>query len=214
MLSPGLAVLVFGLTGLAHGFPAWQVIAAVALGLGMLAGFVVHGIRTKGTPLAAPRLFTRPPFGVAALALLALGASVSGTVLVTRVIDRTAPRTLVLGAMALTQLGRAVPDAVIVDSLFLRGAGAAMISTPVMTIVYRRVGRALIPRAAVALNLLGTLGGSLGTAVVAVLLQAAGPDQAAAFGDAFWWVLGLVALAALAATALPSHDQEREAADA
>ncbi|TMR06858.1 multidrug efflux MFS transporter [Actinomadura soli] len=267
LLSPGLAVLVFGLTRVAHESPAWQVVAALVVGMAMLAGFTLHGVRAKGTPLVDPLLFIRPPFGVAALALLALGASVfgtmfllplylqgpgelsawqtgvllapqgvgaaAGTVLVTRFVDTTAPRTLVLGGMALvaagtvafTQLGHGVPDVVVTGSLFLRGVGAAMISTPIMTIVYRRVSRPRLPRAAVALNLLSTLGGSIGTAVLAVVLQAritARADQAAAYGDAFCWVLALVALAAIAASALPrqvsagdaDHEQKRTTTDA
>lgn len=78
LLSPGLAVLVFGLTEVAHGrtLPAT---AGVTAGLAMLAGFTVHGLRTRRTPLVDPRLFARPPFGAAAVALLVLGASVFGT---------------------------------------------------------------------------------------------------------------------------------------
>ncbi len=78
LLSPGLAVLVLGLTETAHGrtLPA---AVAVTAGLAMLAAFTAHGLRTRRTPLVDPRLFTRPPFGAAALALLVLGASVFGT---------------------------------------------------------------------------------------------------------------------------------------
>ncbi|MGH3241631.1 MAG: DUF6932 family protein, partial [Spirillospora sp.] len=257
LLSPGLAALVYGLTRVAHDSPAWQVTAALVAGVGMLAGFTLHGVRTKGVPLLDPRLFVRPPFGVAALALLALGASVfgtmfllplylqgpgglsawqtgmllapqgvgvaAGTVLVTRAVDAVAPRTLVLGGMALvaagtvafTRLGNGVPDEVVAGSLFLRGVGAAMISTPIMTLVYRRVSRAELPRTAVALNLLSMLGGSIGTAAVAVVLQvriAARPGQAAVFGDAFWLVLGLIVLAAAAAYALPRRHARRRTA--
>lgn len=96
--------------------------------------------------------------------------------------------------MAFTRPGPGIPDGVIACRLFLRGAGAAMISTPVMTIVHRRVNRTRLPRAAGAPNLLGTLGGSVGTAVP-----------------------GLVGLPAVATTGLPRtaiHDQERDAADA
>ncbi|MEV0784471.1 MFS transporter [Streptomyces sp. NPDC050423] len=69
LLSPGLAVLVFGLTEVAHDrtVPAT---AGVSVGLAMLAAFTVHGLRTRGTPLVDPRLFARPPFGTAALAVV------------------------------------------------------------------------------------------------------------------------------------------------
>ncbi|MEE1793443.1 MDR family MFS transporter [Streptomyces sp. BE308] len=248
LLSPGLAVLVFGLTEVAHGrtLPAT---AGVVAGLAMLTGFTVHGLRTRRTPLVDPRLFARPPFGAAAVALLVLGASVFGTmfllplyfqtgrgmsaweaglllapqglgaaagsVLVNRTINKVAPRTLVVtgivlilaGTVPFTQLGHEVPDAVIVSALAVRGVGMAMVGAPVMNIVYSRIEPEQLPRAAGALNLLNTVGGSVGTAALAVVLQnrlsARGPDVAAAFGDTFWWVLGFCLIAAAGATRLP-----------
>ncbi|MFD7719813.1 MDR family MFS transporter [Streptomyces sp. NPDC059814] len=248
LLSPGLAVLVFGLTEVAHGrtVPAT---AGVSVGLAMLAAFTVHGLRTSRTPLVDPRLFARPPFGAAAVALLVLGASVFGTmfllplyfqtgrgmsaweaglllapqgvgaaagsVLVNRTINKVAPRTLVvtgivlilIGTAPFTQLGHGLPDTVIAASLALRGVGMAMVGAPVMNIVYSRIEPEQLPRASGALNLLNTVGGSVGTAALAVVLQnrlsARGPDIPAAFGDTFWWVLGFCLFAAAGATRLP-----------
>ena len=253
LLAPGLAVLVFGLTEVGRGraVPLGVAVAAVAVGAVMLVAFVVHGLRTTRVPLIDPRLFTRPPLGVAAVALVVLGASVFGTTFllplylqgaggltawetglllapqglgaaagslwVSRVVHRVAARTLVLGGITLvalgttvfTQLGHDVPDAAIAVSLLVRGLGAAMIGAPVLALAYRGVEPAHLPRAAGALNLLNTLGGSVGTAALAVVLQtrltSRGPDAAAAFGDTFWWVLALTALAALAATRLPGQ---------
>ncbi|QDQ15509.1 MDR family MFS transporter [Streptomyces spectabilis] len=248
LLSPGLAVLVYGLTEVAHGrtLPA---ALGVTAGLAMLVAFTVHGLRTSRTPLVDPRLFTRPPFGAAALALLVLGASVFGTmfllplyfqtgrglsaweaglllapqglgaaagsVLVNRTIDKVAPRTLVVSGIALiivgtvpfTQLGHEPPDIVIAAALTVRGVGMAMIGAPVMNIVYSRIEPEHLPRASGALNLLNTVGGSLGTAVLAVVLQnrlsARDADVSWAFGDTFWWVLGFCLFAAAGATRLP-----------
>ncbi|WP_250292069.1 MDR family MFS transporter [Streptomyces atroolivaceus] len=248
LLSPGLAVLVYGLTEVAHGrtLPA---VAGVSLGLAMLAGFTVHGLRTRRTPLVDPRLFARPPFGAAALALLVLGASVFGTmfllplyfqtgrglsaweaglllapqglgaaagsVLVNRTIDKVAPRTLVVTGIALilagtvpfTQLGHDIPDLVIATALAVRGLGMAMVGAPVMNIVYSRIEPEQLPRASGALNLLNTVGGSVGTAALAVVLEsrlsARGQDVSWAFADTFWWVLGFCLLAAAGATRLP-----------
>lgn len=248
LLSPGLAVLVYGLTEVAHGRDVPAAIGVTA-GLAMLAGFAVHGLRTSGTPLVDPRLFSRPPFGAAALALLVLGASVFGTtfllplyfqtgrdlsaweaglllapqglgatagsVLVNRTIDKVAPRTLVVvgivlilaGTVPFTQLGHQPPDAVIVAALVVRGVGMAMIGAPVMNIVYSRIEPEHLPRASGALNLLNTVGGSVGTAALAVVLEnrlsARGADVSAAFADTFWWVLGFCLLAAAGATRLP-----------
>ncbi|MFC9948456.1 MDR family MFS transporter [Streptomyces pratensis] len=248
LLSPGLAVLVYGLTEVAHGrtLPA---VAGVSLGLAMLAGFTVHGLRTSRTPLVDPRLFARPPFGAAALALLVLGASVFGTmfllplyfqtgrglsaweaglllapqglgaaagsVLVNRTIDKVAPRTLVVtgivlilaGTVPFTQLGHGIPDVVIAMALAVRGLGMAMVGAPVMNIVYSRIEPEQLPRASGALNLLNTVGGSVGTAALAVVLEsrlsARGTEISWAFADTFWWVLGFCVLAAAGATRLP-----------
>ncbi|MFD9903460.1 MDR family MFS transporter [Streptomyces sp. NPDC059063] len=248
LLSPGLAVLVFGLTEVAH-HRTLPAVIGIAAGLAMLAAFAVHGLRTRGTPLVDPRLFARPPFGAAALALLVLGASVFGTmfllplyfqtgrglsaweaglllapqglgaaagsVLVNRTIDKVAPRTLVvtgivlilIGTAPFTQLGHEPPDAVIAAALAVRGVGMAMIGAPVMNIVYSRIEPEHLPRASGALNLLNTVGGSVGTAALAVVLQnrlsARGPDVSWAFADTFWWVLAFCLLAAAGATRLP-----------
>ncbi|MFE9664760.1 DHA2 family efflux MFS transporter permease subunit [Streptomyces sp. NPDC005955] len=248
LLSPGLAVLVYGLTEVAHERTLPAVIG-VSVGSVMLAGFLVHGLRTRGTPLVDPRLFSRPPFGAAALSLVVLGASVFGTmfllplyfqtardlsaweagmllapqglgavagsVLVNRAIDKVAPRSLVVigialilvGTVPFTQLGHEPPDLVIVAALAVRGFGMAMISAPIMNIVYTRIEPAHLPRAAGALNLLNTVGGSLGTAALAVVLQdrlaARGAEVSWAFADTFWWVLGFGLLAAAGATRLP-----------
>ncbi|MEU1335256.1 MDR family MFS transporter [Streptomyces sp. NPDC005865] len=254
LLSPGLAVLVYGLTEVAHGRTLPAVVGVVA-GLAMLAAFTVHGLRTAGTPLVDPRLFARPPFGAAALALLVLGASVFGTtfllplyfqtgrgltpweaglllapqglgaaagsVLVNRTIDTVAPRTLVVtgivlivaGTVPFTRLGHAPPDAVIIAALAVRGIGMAMIGAPVMNIVYSRIEPEHLPRASGALNLLNTVGGSVGTAALAVVLQnrlsARPTDISSAFGDTFWWVLAFCLLAAAGATRLPRTRPKR-----
>ncbi|MGW1127553.1 MDR family MFS transporter [Streptomyces sp. NPDC002526] len=248
LLSPGLAVLVYGLTEVAHDRAVPATIGIVA-GVVMLAAFTVHGLRTRSTPLVDPRLFARPPFGAAALALVVLGASVFGTtfllplyfqsgrgmsaweaglllapqglgaaagsVLVNRTISKVAPRTLVVtgivlivaGTAPFTLLGHGVPDAVVVAALMVRGFGMSMVGAPVMNIVYSRIEPEQLPRAAGALNLLNTVGGSVGTAAVAVILEnrlaATGADVPAAFGDTFWWVLGFCLFAAAAATRLP-----------
>ncbi|GAA4994424.1 MDR family MFS transporter [Pseudonocardia tropica] len=256
LLSPGLALLVFGLTGLSHegaaATPAVAVSAAV-VGAAMLVGFVLHGLRHRA-PLVDPRLFTRPPLGAAALALVILGASVVGTLFllplylqtargltawdtallmipqgigavagsltVSRIIDRVAPRSIVitgvgliaLGSIVLTQVHTPPPDALLAVSLLVRGLGIAMIGAPVMTIVYSSIDRAEVPRASTALNLLNTIGGSVGTAVLAVILQsrfdARGADQGAAFADTFWWVLGFCLIAAAGVVRLPRRPKQ------
>ncbi|MEV6312123.1 DHA2 family efflux MFS transporter permease subunit [Streptomyces sp. NPDC051840] len=256
LLSPGLAALVYGLTEAADGHRLPAVLGAGAGAL-MLVAFVVHGLRTRGTPLIDPRLFARPPFGPAALALLVLGASVFGTafllplylqtgeglsaweaglmmapqgvgavagsVLVTRTVSAVSPRALVVsgvglvlaGTVPFTQLDHGLPDAAMLASLVVRGFGMAMISAPLMNIVYSRMESAHVARASGALNMLNTVGGSLGTAALAVVLQsrldARHQDVTAAFSDTFWWVVGLGLLAAAGTTRLPGTHAVRRA---
>ncbi|MDN5917006.1 MAG: DHA2 family efflux MFS transporter permease subunit [Pseudonocardia sp.] len=158
-----------------------------------------------------------------------IGAAV-GSITVNRTIDRVAPRTLVLtgigvialGTVLFTQLGHAPADALVAASLLVRGIGLGMIGAPVMSLVYSRMDREHLPRAASALNLLTTLGGSLGTAAVAIILQtrlvargATGGDEvstALAFADTFWWVLGFCAVAAVGAARLPRYARKEPSA--
>ncbi|GEL23077.1 MFS transporter [Pseudonocardia sulfidoxydans NBRC 16205] len=249
LLSPGLALLTFGLTGAASGHVAPSTaIATTLLAAAALVAFLRHGLRTSRTPLIDPRLFTRPPFGAAALTTAIAGASVFGglfllplalqagqgmtalstgfllvpqgvgalvgTLVVNRVIDRTGPRALVLAGIGLvatgtavfTQLPTAPADALIAVSLLVRGVGIPMISAPLLTAVYRSTSPADLPRAAAGMNLTSTIGGLVGTAVLATILQlhldAPGPGP---YADTFWYALALCAVAALAATRLPAR---------
>lgn len=255
LLTPGLALLTFGLTSVGTDrIPTIGAVAAIVAGLVALAGFLRHGLRARRPPLLDPRLFTRPPFGPAALATMIVGASTFGalfllplylqtgrgltaidaglvlvpqgigaavgTLLVNRVIDRLGPRVLVLTGVAFVALGTAVftqlpampPDPLIAASLFVRGAGIPLISAPLLTAVYRAVPATELPRAAAAMNLLSTIGGLLGTAALATVLQhrlaahvPAAAGLAAAFADAFWWALALSAVAAVAGARLPNR---------
>ncbi len=87
---------------------------------------------------------------------------------------------ILAGTVPFTWLGHGVPDVALAAALVVRGVGMAMIGAPVMNIVYSRIEPAHLPRASGALNLLNTVGGSVGTAALAVVLQdrlaARGPD--------------------------------------
>jgi MFS family permease len=121
----------------------------------------------------------------------------------------------------------ATPYAWLASVLFVRGVGIGATMMPAMAAAYATLDHSEIPRATSALNVLQRIGGSLGTALLAVVLQhqltarlgggAGGtlgqvPDQvrlrigdslAAAFAHTFWWavaigVVGLVPTAILA----------------
>ncbi len=93
-------------------------------------------------------------------------------------------------------------------AMVVRGFGIGMSMMPAMTAAYRVLGRSKINDATPQLSILQRMGGSIGTAVIVVVLQnsLAGTHGSTAamadsFGVAFGWVLG-VTLVALAATAV------------
>jgi EmrB/QacA subfamily drug resistance transporter len=92
--------------------------------------------------------------------------------------------------------------------LFVRGVGVGATMMPAMAAAYAVLDHAAIPRATSALNVIQRVGGSIGTALLAVVLQnqlvgARTPAEVAhGFGHTFWWAIGLTALAALPALVL------------
>jgi EmrB/QacA subfamily drug resistance transporter len=77
--------------------------------------------------------------------------------------------------------------------MLVRGIGISLCMIPAMSAIYRAIPPAKVGDGTTQSNVLNRLGGSTGTAVFIVVLQhalaGAGPS-AAAYGDAFRWVLG------------------------
>src|SRR6185503_18182349 len=92
--------------------------------------------------------------------------------------------------------------------LFVRGVGIGATMMPAMAAVYAVLDHAAVPRATSALNVIQRVGGSIGTALLAVVLQhqlasAHGPAAVAhGFGHVFWWAIALTAIAAIPALVL------------
>lgn len=136
-----------------------------------------------------------------------------------RLTDRLGARPVVLGGFLLTMAGTLVYTQAGVDtnelllgaSLVIRGAGLGMVTIPVMAAAYVGVGPGLVPHASIATRIAQQLGGAFGAAVFALILQtqaiahASGglAGLAAAFDNAFWWSIGLTALAIIPALVLP-----------
>jgi hypothetical protein len=86
-------------------------------------------------------------------------------------------------------------------AMFVRGMGIGFAFMPVMAAAFASLERTELAHATPQLNVLQRVGGSIGTAVLAVVLQRAlaGTDSLAAtanaYGTAFWWSAGLTALA-------------------
>ncbi|MFT4081376.1 MAG: MDR family MFS transporter [Nocardioides sp.] len=144
-----------------------------------------------------------------------------------RLTDRTGPRWIVLVGVALTllglgmltQVGEQTSQPFLALAGFIAGIGLGATTVPAQTASYRDVDRAAIPRATSAVRIFQQLGGSLGAAILAVVLQtqiaAVASDGgapaaiAAAFGQTFVWALALVAVAFIPALFLPATPATR-----
>jgi EmrB/QacA subfamily drug resistance transporter len=132
-----------------------------------------------------------------------------------------------LGTLTYTQLGADTSYVLLAFSLWVRGIGLGMTMMPAMAAAYQTLDRPAVPRATTAINIIRTVGGSIGTAVLTVVLERriaadipgasgnlgalrggglaarATEPLAHAFGQTFWWALGLTALAFIPAAFLP-----------
>jgi MFS family permease len=86
-----------------------------------------------------------------------------------------------------------------------RGFGLGFAMMPAMAAAYSRIATSQVPRATSALNALQRIGGSIGIALLAVVLQRqsrTAVEPATAFAHTFAWVLGLTLLTMLPAALL------------
>jgi len=132
--------------------------------------------------------------------------------------DRIGPRPIVLAGLVLsglstlayTQIGHDTSVLALSLLLVINGAGVGAALVPSLAAPYRGLRSEQIPRATSAIRILQQLGGSLGVAILAVVLQRElvqhvhhATSLAAAYGQTFWWALGFIALAAIPALMLP-----------
>jgi EmrB/QacA subfamily drug resistance transporter len=86
-------------------------------------------------------------------------------------------------------------------AMFVRGMGVGFAFMPAMAAAFASLEPSELPDATPQLNVLQRIGGSIGTAVLAVVLERALAgttslgEAASAYGTAFWWSLGITALA-------------------
>jgi MFS family permease len=138
-----------------------------------------------------------------------------------------------LSTLALTQLGGDTSYWLLGADLFVMGMGMGSSMMPLMSGAMQTLRRAAVARASTALNIIQQVGASIGTAVMSVILVAALKDRlpgapsggglgqsgaglpartrdlmADAFAHTYWWALGLLALALLAALLLPRTKPE------
>jgi MFS family permease len=148
--------------------------------------------------------------------------------------DRKGPRYVAAFGMALLALGTFFYTGVSATSsyyflglaLFVRGIGLGFGMMPVFAASYRNLTHQNVPKATSATNIIRQIGGSLGVAVFAVVLQTQIAQRfpmtgaqlqaglitptandlqkiATAFGHSFWWSFGTCALGIVPALFLP-----------
>ncbi|MEV2273315.1 MDR family MFS transporter [Nonomuraea africana] len=160
----------------------------------------VHGLTTVETGLMLA------PQGIGtALSLLIAG----------RLNDRIGARPLVVVGLVVT-VAATIPftqsgtgDLFQIITLLIRGMGLGTAGVAMMAGAYQGLRPDQIPGATGLTNVVQRVGGSLGTAVLAVVLQRATQDHGTptalegAFGETFWWTVGFALIALIPAWLLP-----------
>jgi MFS family permease len=166
------------------------------------------------------------PQGIGAALVMRLAGSIS---------DRRGPRYVAAFGMAMLALGtffytgvsNSTGYVVLALALFVRGIGLGFGMMPVIAASYRNLTHASVPKATSAINIIRQIGGSLGVAIFAVVLQtqitqrfgASGAKLQAglirptlsdlqgiahAFAHSFWWSFGTCVLGIIPALFLPN----------
>jgi EmrB/QacA subfamily drug resistance transporter len=244
LMATGLPLVTYGLAeiGSTGGFTSVKVIVPILLGLVLVGAFVLHALRVP-RPLLNVRLYRKPTFSSASVAMFCVGAALFGGMILLPLYWQTVRHedVVVTGLLTAPQgLGAAlvmplagkltdrfgggplalfgvvllavttVPFALIgahtsilwlAVVMVLRGAGIGFSFMPAMSAAFAALDRSELSDATPQLNVLQRVGGSIGTAVLAVVLQRALvgahslSDAASAYGTAFWAAAGLSALA-------------------
>jgi MFS family permease len=98
-------------------------------------------------------------------------------------------------------------------ALVARGFGMGAVFIPIMTAAFVGLDRPDVPHASILTRISQQVGGSFGVALLAVILEGALAtyavptlaNTASAFDQAFWWCVGLSALATIVSFALPTR---------
>jgi EmrB/QacA subfamily drug resistance transporter len=263
LMATGFPLITYGLAeiGVTGGFSSPKVVIPLILGVLLVLTFVWHALRVRN-PLLNVRLYRRPTFSTASIAMVALAAALFGgmillplywqsirhyDVLVTglltapqglgaaivmpiagRLTDRIGggPLTLlgaVLTTVATIPFGLIGPHTSIVFlsfAMLFRGFGIGFAFMPAMSAAFASLERSELPDATPQLNVLQRVGGSVGTAVLAVVLQRSLTGAhtlsaaASAYGTAFWAATGLTAIAIIPSLLLMRAERRARAAHA
>jgi len=143
-----------------------------------------------------------------------IGALLSRTVVGSN-IDRFGPRVIALAGFAVVAAatvpfalaGPHTSEWLLAAWMVIRGFGLGAVTMPVMVAGYIGLDKRQIPHSSVLTRTAQQIGGSFGTAVLAVILQGAIATHPATLADAFhvafWWAAGFSAVAVLLSLWLP-----------
>ncbi len=280
LLSPGLALLVYGMSeaGSAGGLGSARAVSGIATGAALIALFARRAWRRGPAALIDVSLFARRGFAAAAGTNLLIGIALFGALILLplylqivrgesplatglllmpqglgaalampiagRLTDEIGARVVIpagivlalFGTAGYTQVGAHTSYVFLAGALFVIGLGLGATIMPAMAAAYQTVPRESVAQATSAINAIQRIAGSVGTALLAVVLQRsiasnlpgldggigalaqesgrahAAPVLADAFGTAFWVAFALVAAALVPAFLLPrirsSRDQQ------
>jgi EmrB/QacA subfamily drug resistance transporter len=186
------------------GFAASVTVMALT-GLAMFSTLVMLPLyfqQTRGHGALAAGLLVAP---------LGVGAAVAGP-LAGRISDRIGSRNLALAgglvaalsAWAFTWIGAQTSEVWMVLAGLALGIGLGFVGPPAMGSLYRTLPGPLVPQGSSVLYMLNQLGGSVGVAVVALILETAG-DEVAGFHGVSWFLLGAILVLLAASTRLPGR---------
>jgi len=261
LMATGLPLFTYGLAevGITGSFGSAKVIVPCLAGIALVALFAVHALRVP-KPLLDLRLYRRPTFSSASIAMFCLAAALFGGMILLplywqevrleSVVDTgllTAPQGLgaalampfagkltdriggglpalfgvTLCAVATVPFGLIGAHTSIVwlsAAMFIRGIGIGFGFMPTMAAAFASLKRSELASATPQLNVLQRVGGSIGTAVLAVVLTRALTGvhtlsgAAHAYGTAFWASAILAALGIVPAYILLRAERAARAA--
>jgi EmrB/QacA subfamily drug resistance transporter len=223
--NPLLDVRLFARRGFATAAATNLVLGIALFGVALLMPLYFQVIRGR-SPLQTGLLLI--PQGLGAACAISLAGALTDKVGARRVVPVGVLLALA-GAAAYTQIGARSAYWYLGGALFLIGAGLGATISPSMAAAFQDLEHAQIPGATSAINVVQRVAGSLGTALLAVVLQRSinshlgrfhggigqaaalvrrEPSQAApaiahAFGATFWVACALAALALIPALMLP-----------
>ncbi|MFT3716353.1 MAG: MFS transporter [Gordonia sp. (in: high G+C Gram-positive bacteria)] len=193
-----------------------------------LSGIAVYGIMLL-LPLYLQQLRGMSALG-AGMFLIPQGLGTLGSrTLAGKLSDTIGSRAVALAGFGIVGLAT-IPFALSTDGtntwflmavLLVRGFGLGAIVMPLMVASYQGLQPADIPHSSIITRTAQQLGGSFGTALLAVILQTAlvaraadgRAGAAAAFDVAFWWSIGFAGLAVVLAFTLPGRPSRATASD-